>query len=65
MELNGKHEVRLERIEQSLQDLHDKVDDIVETGVVNKADIVWLKWTSRLLLAAVMGLGGATLGGVV
>lgn len=58
--MNGKHEVRLERIEQSLRDLHEKVDGMTETGVVNEADIVWLKWAVRLLVAGVLGVGGVT-----
>lgn len=63
--MNGKHEVRLERIEQSLAELHDKVDGITETGVVNRADIVWLKWGLRLLFAGMVGLGGVTASQVI
>lgn len=60
--MNGKHEVRLERIERSLRDLHEKVDGMIETGVVNEADIVWLKWAVRLLIGAVAGVGGVAIG---
>lgn len=59
--VNGEHEVRLERIEQSLRDLHEKMDTVVETGVVNQADIVWLKWAVRLVFAGLLGVGGLTL----
>ncbi len=55
--MNGKHEIRLERIEESLSELHEKVDRMVETGVVNEADIRWLKWAVRGLLAGVAGGG--------
>lgn len=41
--MNGKHEVRLERIEESLRELHEKVDGLIETGTVNEVDIVWLR----------------------
>lgn len=58
--MNGKYEVRLERIELSLAELHEKVDGMVETGAVNKADIVWLKWGFRLLLVGNLGLRGLT-----
>lgn len=60
--MNGKHEVRLERIEQSLEELHEKVDGLVETGAVNEADILWLKWGLRALLAGMLGVGGVTAG---
>lgn len=55
--MNGKHEVRLERIEQSLRELHEKVDTLVEGEAENRTDIVWLKWTVRLLAGAVLGIG--------
>lgn len=58
MAVNGKHEVRLERIERSLGELHEKVDHMVETGAVNATDIVWLKWWIRALIAVVLGFGG-------
>lgn len=58
--MNGKHEVRLERIEESLQGLHEKVDALVEGEAENRTDIVWLKWGLRLLFAALLGLGGVT-----
>lgn len=63
--MNGKHEVRLERIEKSLEELHEKMDAMVETGAVNEADIVWLKWGMRALFAASIGLGGLTLRGTL
>lgn len=58
--MNGEHEVRLERIERSLADLHRKVDSITEIGMVNEVDILWLKWSMRLLLAGMLGGGGLT-----
>lgn len=58
--MNGKHEVRLERIEARIEELHDKVDALVETGAVNEADIIWLKWGMRILFGALLGLGGLT-----
>lgn len=63
--MNGKHEVRLERIEKSLEELHEKVDGLLETGAVNEADIVWLKWGLRLVLAGLVGLGGVTAGQLI
>lgn len=63
--MNGEHELRLERIEESLRGLHEKVDHLVETGAVNKTDIVWLKWAVRLLFAGVLGVGGVTVGGLI
>lgn len=63
MGVNGKHEVRLERIERSLSNLHGKMDDMIETGAVNEADILWLKWAVRGLIAIAVAGGGAVLGG--
>ena len=62
--MNGEHEVRLERIEELLRELHQKVDRLVEEGAVARTEIVWLKWGMRLLFAAVLGVGGLTIGRV-
>lgn len=56
--MNREHEVRLERIEESLRGLHEKVDALIEGGAVNRTDIVWLTWAVRLLFAAVLGVAG-------
>lgn len=59
--MNGKHEVRLERIEARIEELHEKVDALVEGEAENRTDIVWLTWMVRLLIGAVLGVGGLTL----
>lgn len=63
--MNGEHELRLDRIEELLRDLHAKVDRLVEEGAVARTEIVWLKWGMRLLVAGVAGLGGVTVGRLV
>lgn len=62
---NGKHELRLERIEKRLEEINEKMDVLVEQGVVNETDIRWLKWAVRGLLASAVGLSGAVYGGVL
>lgn len=59
---NGKHEVRLERIEKRLEEINEKMDVLVEQGVVNETDIRWLKWAVRGLLAGALGGGALVLG---
>lgn len=56
--LDGGHELRLDRIEESLKVLHKKLDRLVEEGAVARTDITWLKWGMRVLFAAVLGVGG-------
>ena len=63
--MNGEHELRLERIEEMLRGLHDKVDRLVEDGAVARTEIVWLKWGVRLLFAAVLGVGSVEVLGSV
>lgn len=60
--MNGEHELRLDRIEELLRELHVKVDRLVEDAAVARTEIVWLKWGMRLLFAGVAGLGGVTVG---
>lgn len=63
--LNGLHEVRLDRIEESLRVLHKKMDRLVEDGAVARTEIAWLKWGMRVLFAAVLGVGGVTAASVL
>lgn len=63
--VNGEHEVRLDRIEESLRGLHAKVDSLIEEGAVARTEVAWLKWGMRLLVAGVVGLGGVTAGRLV
>lgn len=60
--MNGEHEVRLDRIEESLRELHGKMDRLIEEGAVTRTEVAWLKWGMRVLFAAVLGVGGATVG---
>lgn len=63
--MNGEHEVRLDRIEESLGTLHAKVDRLIEEGAVARTEVAWLKWGMRVLFAVVLGIGGVTVGGLV
>lgn len=63
--MNGEHEVRLERIEKRIDELHDKVDSLVANEARNRTDIVWLKWAVRGLVASMAGLGGAAWSGLL
>lgn len=56
--MNGEHAHRLERIEQRVDELHEKMDRLAEAEAANATDIVWLKWAVRLLVASVTGIGG-------
>jgi hypothetical protein len=53
---------RLQRVEDSLGTLHAKLDRLVEEAAVARTDIAWLKWGTRLLFMAVLGVGGLTAG---
>lgn len=55
--LDGRHEVRLDRIEDSLKVLHKKLDRIADESAVARTDVAWLKWGMRVLFAAVLGVG--------
>lgn len=63
--MNGEHAHRLERIEQRVDELHEKLDELAENEAANATDIVWLKWAVRGLVAGAVGVGGATLNGLV
>jgi hypothetical protein len=58
----GGHELRLARIEDSLGVLHKKLDKLAEDAAVARTEIAWLKWGTRMLFAAVAGVGGLTAG---
>ena len=62
--VNGEHEVRLERIEARIDELHNKVDELVESEAENRTDIVWLTWAVRGLVASAAGVGGAAWSGL-
>ena len=55
--MNGEHAHRLERIEQRVDELHDKMDELAEAEAANATDIVWLKWAVRGLVASAVGGG--------
>jgi hypothetical protein len=61
-DVDGAHELRLDRIEESLQTLHKKIDRLVEDAAIARTEIAWLKWGTRLLFAGVLGVGGLTVG---
>lgn len=60
--MNGEHAHRLERIEQRVDELHEKLDGIAEAEAANATDIVWLKWAVRAIVLAGLGLGGLAAG---
>jgi hypothetical protein len=63
--VNGKHEVRLQRIEERIEKLHEKMDELAENEAeaANATDIRWLKGTVRGLAASAAGIsGGASRG---
>ncbi|PSG98224.1 hypothetical protein BRD56_01095 [Thermoplasmatales archaeon SW_10_69_26] len=57
--MNGKHEVRLERIEERIDELHEKMDELAENDAGNRTDTGWLKRAVREVVASVAGVGGA------
>ncbi len=61
--VNGEHALRLDRIEASLGDLHEKVDTLVEHEAIHRTEIRWLRWGVRLTLISAAGIGGAGLTG--
>jgi hypothetical protein len=63
--LEAGHEARLGRIETALGTLDKKLDQLVEDAAVARTEIQWLKWGTRLLFAAVLGVGGLTAGQLV
>ena len=50
--MNGKHEVRLERIEERIDKLPDKMDELAKNEAGNRTDTGWLKRAVRGLVVA-------------
>jgi hypothetical protein len=63
--LADAHHEGLGRIEAALVSLDRKLDQVVEDAAVARTEIAWLKWGTRLLFAAVMGVGGLTAGEIL
>jgi hypothetical protein len=54
--VNGEHAHRLERIEQRVDEPHDKMDEFADAEAGNATDLVWLTWAVRKLVAGAAGL---------
>lgn len=55
----------MERIEQRIDELHDKLDELAENEASNATDIVCPKWAVRGLVASAGGFESAAYAGLL